>query len=189
MPKIGAHLIKRLQFPFPHLLYASKTHFEGYLRQFSFQSILHRELHFYIQAILLPLFQIRPAASLSAGTRHTPLVCHHRPVARCLPAMGLVLIKTAASGHARCKFSLQKRMVLMSLIPCTSACAYQQDGLCTLDSAAAAGTPSLGGACVHFIPAAGERLGSPHRYCGPGSVADLPGPSAYPPDGPGPHTA
>ena len=51
MPKIGAYLIKILQFPGSYLLYASKTHFEGYLRQFSFQSILHRELHFYIQAL------------------------------------------------------------------------------------------------------------------------------------------
>ena len=50
MPKIGAYLIKILQFPVAYLLYASKTHFEGYLRQFSFQSILHRKLHFYIQA-------------------------------------------------------------------------------------------------------------------------------------------
>ena len=29
-------------------------------------------------------------------------------------------------------------MVRMSLIPCTSQCVYQQDGVCTLDSAAAA---------------------------------------------------
>ena len=36
--------------PFSHLFYISKTHFEGHLRQFSFQSILHKELHFYIQA-------------------------------------------------------------------------------------------------------------------------------------------
>lgn len=48
------------------------------------------------------------------------------------------------------------------MIPCTSECAYQSDGLCTLDSAAAAGVPALGGACVHFIPA--KRLESPHRY-------------------------
>ena len=53
MPKIGAYLIKILQFPGSYLLYASKTHFEGYLRQFSFQSILHRELHFYIQAFYI----------------------------------------------------------------------------------------------------------------------------------------
>ena len=38
------------------------------------------------------------------------------------------------------------------MIPCTSDCIYQSDGLCNLDSAAAAGFPSLGGACVHFIP-------------------------------------
>ena len=33
-------------------------------------------------------------------------------------------------------------MMCMSLIPCTSQCVYQQDGVCTLDSAAAAGQPS-----------------------------------------------
>ena len=38
-------------------------------------------------------------------------------------------------------------MMCMSLIPCTSQCVYQQDGVCTLDSAAAAGLPALGGAC------------------------------------------
>ena len=50
----------------------------------------------------------------------------------------------------------------MSLIPCTSECVYQSDGLCGLESAAAAGLPALGGACVHFIPADPGRLGSPH---------------------------
>ena len=59
----------------------------------------------------------------------------------------------------------------MSLIPCTSQCVYQSDGICTLDSAAAAGQPSLGGACIHFIPSDAKRLGSPHRYCEPGSTA------------------
>ena len=58
----------------------------------------------------------------------------------------------------------------MSLIPCTSQCVYQSDGICTLDSAAAAGQPALGGACIHFIPTDAKRLGSPHRYCVPGST-------------------
>ena len=44
------------------------------------------------------------------------------------------------------------------MIPCTSKCVYQSDGLCTLDSAAAAGQPALGGACVHFIPQDAARL-------------------------------
>ncbi len=71
-------------------------------------------------------------------------------------------------------------MIVMSLIPCTSACIYQSDGVCTLDSAAAAGVPALGGACVHFIPADARRLGSPHRYFEPavnsdqGKFPDLP---------------
>ena len=63
-------------------------------------------------------------------------------------------------------------MIVMSLIPCTSACIYQSDGVCTLDSAAAAGVPALGGACVHFIPADARRLGSPHRYFEPAANSD-----------------
>ena len=69
-------------------------------------------------------------------------------------------------------------MMCMSLIPCTSQCVYQQDGVCTLDSAAAAGLPALGGACVHFIPTDAGRLGSPHRYSEPGSGGAPGAPSA-----------
>ena len=75
-------------------------------------------------------------------------------------------------------------MMCMSLIPCTSQCVYQQDGVCTLDSAAAAGLPALGGACVHFIPTDEGRLGSPHRYSEPG-LAGLEIPEAS--DGPEPN--
>ena len=73
----------------------------------------------------------------------------------------------------------------MSLIPCTSECVYQSEGLCTLDSAAAAGMPALGGACVHFIPRDGARLGSPHRYSEPGLAAGMEIPEAS--DGPEPN--
>ena len=76
-------------------------------------------------------------------------------------------------------------MMCMSLIPCTSQCVYQQDGVCTLDSAAAAGLPALGGACVHFIPTDEGRLGSPHRYSEPGLAAGLEIPEAS--DGPEPN--
>ncbi len=71
----------------------------------------------------------------------------------------------------------------MSLIPCTSKCVYQSDGVCTLDSAAAAGQPSLGGACFHFIPTDAKRLGSPHRYSEPGSAPDWDIAANLPPDG------
>ena len=70
----------------------------------------------------------------------------------------------------------------MSLIHCTSQCVYQSDGICTLDSAAAAGQPSLGGACIHFIPSDAQRRGSRHRYCEPGSIAGR-DTSASPPHG------
>ena len=80
----------------------------------------------------------------------------------------------------------QEWMIAMSLIPCTSKCVYQSDGICTLDSAAAAGLPSLGGACIHFIPVDAARLGSPHRYCEPGSAAAPGAHGDFPPDGPAP---
>ncbi len=71
------------------------------------------------------------------------------------------------------------------MIPCTSECVYQSDGLCTLDSAAAAGVPALGSACVHFIPV--KRLESPHRYSERATAAN---PENFPdPDGPEPHSA
>lgn len=58
----------------------------------------------------------------------------------------------------------------MNFIPCTSRCVYQQDGTCGLERASAAGFPSTGDACVHFIPS-GER---PHakrpQYFSQGSV-------------------
>ena len=75
----------------------------------------------------------------------------------------------------------------MSLIPCTSKCVYQSDGVCTLDSAAAAGQPSLGGACFHFIPTDAKRLGSPHRYSEPESAATPPADASFPHDGPEQH--
>lgn len=73
-------------------------------------------------------------------------------------------------------------MINMSLIPCTSSCVYQSDGVCTLDSAAAAGMPALGGACVHFIPADARRLGSPHRYYEPAAAPDQEMPPDSQPD-------
>lgn len=73
-------------------------------------------------------------------------------------------------------------MIDMSLIPCTSSCVYQSDGVCTLDSAAAAGMPALGGACVHFIPADARRLGSPHRYYEPVAAPDQEMPPDSQPD-------
>ncbi len=75
-------------------------------------------------------------------------------------------------------------MIAMSLIPCTSSCVYQSDGVCTLDSAAAAGVPALGGACVHFIPADAKRLGSPHRYFEPAAAPDREMFPGSPPGGP-----
>lgn len=75
-------------------------------------------------------------------------------------------------------------MIAMSLIPCTSSCVYQSDGVCTLDSAAAAGVPALGGACVHFIPADAKRLGSPHRYFEPAAAPDRETPPGSWPGGP-----
>ena len=40
----------------------------------------------------------------------------------------------------------------MSIIPCTEHCAHQQDGLCTLRIAAAAGLPDAEHKCLHYLP-------------------------------------
>lgn len=40
----------------------------------------------------------------------------------------------------------------MSLIACTDACVYQQDGYCTLERAASCGLPGPEHACVNFAP-------------------------------------
>lgn len=40
----------------------------------------------------------------------------------------------------------------MSLIACLSSCVYQQDGYCSLERAASAGTPGELESCVNFVP-------------------------------------
>ena len=62
-----------------------------------------------------------------------------------------------------------ERMIF--LIPCTNKCVYQSNGLCMLQSADAAGMPSPDGTCARFILHREAPLGSPHRYCAPGSDA------------------
>lgn len=39
----------------------------------------------------------------------------------------------------------------MSLIPCTEACIYQQDGCCRLSRAASCASPGCGVSCVNFV--------------------------------------
>ncbi len=121
------------------------------------------------RAVFLPAVSAGTAWTVRAAGR---LRCASNPPAD---------IKPPSSGQAICdpKTFFQNGWLLMSLIPCTSQCVYQQDGVCTLDSAAAAGVPSLGGACVHFIPANQGRLGSPHRYSRPEAAPDPEAPSAF----------
>lgn len=82
----------------------------------------------------------------------------------------------------------QEWMIVMRLIPCANECVYQTDGLCALNSAAAAGLPALGGACIHFTPVDAARLGSPHRYYEPGSNAVPGAREGSRPDAPGSDT-
>ena len=103
------------------------------------------------------------------------------PPDTCPSSSQAIVIKSAVPVTLwNIKGPLSERRI--ALIPCTSECVYQSDGLCTLDSAAAAGVPALGGACVHFIPA--KRLESPHRYseraeaANPGSSPALDGPES-----------
>ena len=39
----------------------------------------------------------------------------------------------------------------MSLIPCTEACVYQQDGCCSLSRAASSASPGSAVGCVNFV--------------------------------------
>lgn len=39
----------------------------------------------------------------------------------------------------------------MSLIPCTEACVYQQDGCCRLARAASCASPGSAAGCVNFV--------------------------------------
>ena len=39
----------------------------------------------------------------------------------------------------------------MSLIPCTEACVYQQDGCCRLSRAASCASSGCGVSCVNFV--------------------------------------
>ena len=64
----------------------------------------------------------------------------------------------------------------MSYIPCSANCRYQNDGLCALDHAGAAGMAADGG-CVHFVPSSGALRNArfhaaPPQYLTPQSVGD-----------------
>ena len=45
----------------------------------------------------------------------------------------------------------------MSLIPCTEACVYQQDGCCRLSRAASCASPGSAVSCVNFVPKSQHR--------------------------------
>ena len=68
----------------------------------------------------------------------------------------------------------------MSYIPCSANCAYQNDGLCSLNYAAAMG--SAGGSndngCLHYVPRnsvlkSAQYHGAHQRYSIPESASDL----------------
>ena len=54
---------------------------------------------------------------------------------------------------------IERMVIVMSFIPCTSGCVYQIDGCCTLERAASCGTHTERGTapgCVHFIGKASD---------------------------------
>ena len=69
----------------------------------------------------------------------------------------------------------------MSYIPCSADCTYQNDGLCSLNYAAATGSTSGGrndNGCLHYIPRnsvlkSAQYHGEHQRYSIPKSVSDL----------------
>ena len=66
----------------------------------------------------------------------------------------------------------------MSYIPCSANCRYQNDGLCGLDHAGAAGAADVNGGCLHYVPNSSvlrnaQFHGAHPRYSIPQSVGDL----------------
>ena len=49
-------------------------------------------------------------------------------------------------------YPLSIGVIPVSLIACTSACVYQQDGYCTLERASSCGVPCAESPCVNFVP-------------------------------------
>lgn len=149
--------------------------FSHFFQWFSFRPVLavisQQNLILFCSIAPVPLNPSPPPSNLLILVRCWTLVRLRRRAA---------VIKSAVP--VKLSYHLTERRI--ALIPCTSECVYQSDGLCTLDSAAAAGVPSLGGACVHFIPA--KRLESPHRYSERAAAA---GPDCSPgPGEPEPHS-
>ena len=52
----------------------------------------------------------------------------------------------------------------MSLIACTNACVYQEEGVCRLEQAASGGQLSVGIGCIHYVErsSANSELGIPN---------------------------
>ena len=62
------------------------------------------------------------------------------------------------------------------MIPCTDSCQWQRDGLCTLETCGAAGRPSAGHPCVHYLPIApGPAAAVPPRYSGQAAAPERSG--------------
>ena len=72
-------------------------------------------------------------------------------------------------------YPLSIGVIPVSLIACTSACVYQQDGYCTLERASSCGVPCAESPCVNFVPRRNcgttatptKARPAPHGCCGP----------------------
>ena len=64
------------------------------------------------------------------------------------------------------------------MIPCTDSCQWQRDGLCTLDTCAAAGQPSAGHPCVHYVPISPAPADAAPPRCSAPAAAPVAAPAA-----------
>ena len=72
-------------------------------------------------------------------------------------------------------YPLSIGVIPVSLIACTSACVYQQDGYCRLERASSCGVPCAESPCVNFVPRRNcgttatptKARPAPHGCCGP----------------------
>lgn len=62
----------------------------------------------------------------------------------------------------------------MSMIPCTQACRFQNDGLCTLTQCTAMGQSDMAHLCVHFQPISHAPVSAaPVQWSAPAEAPDV----------------
>ena len=64
-------------------------------------------------------------------------------------------------------------MLIMSMIPCTEACRFQEDGICMLNQCTSLGQADMAHLCAHFQPLTHAPISAePQKSSAPEAVSD-----------------